>query len=73
MEIEKELPVLELKKTLKKGLGGGSVGVVALAVMACFHGLSPEQYNAGLVVSIGILEVLRNTLKRVFPRLFSFF
>lgn len=59
--------------SVKKGLSGGVVASVALGLMSCFSGLTPEQQQAGVVLSISILEILRNVLKKKFPKIFSFF
>jgi len=59
--------------TIKKGVSGGLVATIALAVMSCFHGLTPEQQSAGVVVSISLIESLRNILKKKFPSIFGFF
>ena len=73
MEIVKDEPVLKVGTTLKKGAVGGVVGVIAVGIVACFPGLTPEQQRVAIIGVIAVLEVARNTLKRLFPRVFKFF
>jgi len=56
---------------IRKGVSGGVVASVACLVMSFFHGLSPEQNNAGLIITVGALESLRNILKKKLPGFFS--
>jgi len=58
---------------MKKGISGAIVSAIAISVMSSFHDMTIEQKNAGTIVLIGVLESLRNSLKRKFPRFFSFF
>jgi hypothetical protein len=73
MKIIPEYPEYKPMTSLKKGFSGGVVASLGLLIMSCFHGLSPEQQQAGCVVSIGVLEVVRNALKKKFPRFLSWF
>ena len=59
--------------SLKKGAAGGGIAAVALLVLSFFHGLTPDQERAGLVVAVGVFEVLRNILKKNLPKFFSWF
>ena len=59
--------------SIKKGVSGSVVAALALGVVSCFHGLTPEQSNAGTVLVIGVIESLRNVIKRKFPHIFPFF
>jgi hypothetical protein len=58
---------------IKKGVSGGVTASIALFIVSCFGGLSPEQQQAGVVVGVSVLEILRNVLKCKFPKIFSFF
>jgi len=58
-------------KSLKKGVSGGVVASIALALLSCFHGLTPEQQQAGVIVSIVGIEALRNFFKKKFPRILN--
>jgi hypothetical protein len=71
-EIAKE-ESFKVMTNLKKGVSGSVVVSLALVVMSCIHGLTPEQQQAGLVLVTGILESARNILKKKLPRLFSWF
>jgi len=69
MQIEKEAEY-RIMSTAKKGVSGGIVAAVALAIISCFHGLTPEQNQAGVVISVAALEALRNLLKKKLPGIF---
>lgn len=73
MEILPEFPDYKSMPTLKKSVSGGFVVSLSFWLMSFFHGLSPEQSQAGVVVSTAVLEGLRNLLKKKFPRFFSWF
>jgi len=60
----------KIMTTFRKGVSGGVIASIALAVLSCFHGLTPEQQQAGFVVSVGVLEALRNIFKKKLPHLF---
>ena len=71
-EIKKEFS-FSIMKNFKKGFAGSVIVSLAFVIMSFFHGLTPEQHQAGIVVSTGLLESSRNMLKKKFPRLLSFF
>ncbi len=59
-------------KSLHKTASGGVVASVAVMVVSLFHGLTPEQHSAGFILSVAVLEGVRNILKKKFPKFFFF-
>lgn len=57
--------------TMKKGVQGTAVAAISLLVAGLFNGLSPEQHNATVIITVGLVETVRNILKKRLPKFFS--